>query len=138
DVAQFYCYAISQLETQRFESGRARLAIGRLQVNSAITGDSGTFCYCVLHFGDQNVSAGVCPDLDASAFAALVALLSEPLEQANLVHTIREMDKYFGDSMISTSSLFHAEQMKILNQALSASVAEPEQAYQSIYENNAP
>ena len=138
DETNFYCFRVRKSDTQMFESGRMRLAIGRLDFTSEITGYSGVYCYGVLHLGDQNVSAGVTADAGSEILRELAEQLGEPLQRADLPQVIRGMDQLFGSSMVTISSLFHDEQMKILNHTLSASLAEAEQAYQTMYEHNAP
>src|SRR5204863_9074369 len=54
-----YCYTVARLDHNQVESGRARLALGRVLVTSRITEEHAHLTYAALHFGDNNVNAGV-------------------------------------------------------------------------------
>ena len=70
EETELFCYNVRRISYETFSSGRARLAIGRVHIASAITGLQSNFSFAVLHFGDQNITAAVkvYDPADADAF----------------------------------------------------------------------
>ncbi len=59
DETELFCYNVRRISYDIYTSGRGRLAIGRVHISSAITGQQKNFSFAVLHFGDQNITAAV-------------------------------------------------------------------------------
>ncbi|HWH75763.1 MAG TPA: DUF3536 domain-containing protein, partial [Candidatus Binatus sp.] len=58
-----YCYRAEQKAFQTFEAGKAKLAVGQIELVSEITRESLELGFGVLSMGDHNVSGGVRPVL---------------------------------------------------------------------------
>ena len=59
EETDLFCYRVRRISYEIYTSGRGRLALGRAQIASAITGQQQSFSFAVLHFGDQNITAAV-------------------------------------------------------------------------------
>jgi hypothetical protein len=89
DVERVYCYRVEREDYRLLTSGRARLALGRVRISSAITEESERFAFGALHLGDHNLSAGVIVDPDPARWKDLVEDLSEPFQSADLTEILR-------------------------------------------------
>ena len=138
DETAIFCYQVHRISYEVFTSGRGRLALGRANVISSITGQSKNFSYAVLHFGDQNITAAVksySPE-DAEAFEKVVAQTREQVRSANFPEVIRLLDRYY-DLDYSLTSLFRDEQRRILKIILDSTLSDIESSLKNIYEDHA-
>ena len=136
--ASIYCYQTQQKEFQSFEAGKAKLAVGRVNLTSQITMESTDLSFGVLHIGDHHVNGGVRPVLSAEVEAYLAKELAEPFARADFAEVIRLMDRRFGVSNYSLRSLFRDERRKLLEGILATALGETESLYRQIYEQRAP
>ena len=138
DKTPIYCYNAERDDYQAFEAGKAKMAIGRIRVESPVIRESSVLSFGVLHFGDHNISCGVTELLGDSAYRTLIGEVVEPFTRADLPEVIRVMDRHLGEFKYSLRSLFRDEQRKILQTIVSSMVDTSEALYRQIYENHAP
>ena len=136
--AKVYCYRAEQKAFQAFTAGKAKLAVGRINLVSEITTESNALVFGALHMGDHNVNGGVRPFLGEEVEAYLAGELAEPFSRADFPEVIRLMDRRFGVSNYSLRSLFRDEQRQLLEWILASAVSETEILYRQIYEQRAP
>ncbi|MCU1284883.1 MAG: glycoside hydrolase family 57 [Acidobacteriales bacterium] len=132
-----YCYHVERLDFETMESGRARVAVGRARVTSQITEESELQTFCVLHFGDHNLNAGVRQFIDDNAYAELLADVQDVFSRADLPGVVRAIDKHFGDTAYTLKSLFGDERKHIVDILLSRTLHDAEDAYRQIYDGHA-
>ena len=137
-----FCYNVSRTEHEQLASGRGRLAIGRARLLSRITEEREEIAYAVLHLGDQNLSAAVkrCDSHDEEqlqAFRTFAVEVGQAIRRANLPEVIRLIDRYFGGTAYSLTSLFTDEQHRILRTILDQTLSEMEESLHKIYEDHA-
>ena len=135
---EVYGYRAHREDYHVAESGKARLAMGRVRLTSDITQESCLLSFGVLHLGDHNVNSGVRKFLSDEAYRELSREAKEPFGRADFAEIIRLMDRHFGQSNYSLRSLFRDEQRRILDIVMAASLKEAETLYRQIYENRAP
>jgi alpha-amylase/alpha-mannosidase (GH57 family) len=135
--ARVYCYDIDRDDYQILETGATKVAVGRAQVTSEITGESALLSFGVLHFGDHNVSGGVRSFRGRSAYRAMAEQVAEAFSRGDLTEVIRLLDKHFRELTYSLKSLFRDEQRKITNLILESTLAEAEAAYRELYDHHA-
>ncbi len=133
-----FCYDIHRQDYHRTEAGRASLAIGRIQVTSRITYNSGVISFGVLHLGDHNIYGGVKYYQDQEPYDVMTREVTEVFAKADFPETIRNLDRHFGTSTYSLRSLFRDEQRQVLQQIMSSSLQEVGAAYQQIYKTHVP
>jgi len=136
--ADIYCYQVQQKDFQTFAAGKARLAVGRIDLTSKITLECAQLSFGVLHIGDHHVNGGVRPVLSDEVEAYLAQELAEPFAGADFAEVIRLMDRRFGASNYSLRSLFRDERRKLLEKILATALGETESLYRQIYEQRAP
>lgn len=136
--AAVYCYRVEEEESQVFESGKARLILGKARFISVITGESALLCFGAVHLGDHNLTCGVSECSVTEEETARLMAISEPFKSSDFPETIRRMDRFFGDAPYGLKSLFRNEQRKILYEILENTLTEAESVYRHLYEDHAP
>ena len=139
---EIFCFDVHRESYEVFGSGRGRVALGRATVSSRITEECEELCFAVLHLGDQNLSAAVkrymaSDPAEVEKFSAFSADVSHAMRRANLPEVIRLIDRCFGETAYSLTSLFLDEQHRILNIILNRTVSEMEDSLRKIYEDHA-
>ncbi|MCI0455130.1 MAG: DUF3536 domain-containing protein [Candidatus Dadabacteria bacterium] len=135
---KIYCYTSDREDYQSFETGKAKLIVGRVKMTSEITGESDLLSFGVLHFGDHNVNGGIRKFQGEETYKTRVKELSDAFKRADFPDVIRLLDKHFGESTYSLRSLFRDEQRKILNLLFESTLTEAEAIYRQLYERSAP
>lgn len=133
-----YCYAVDPQRFDRYESGRAKLAVGQLSLRSEITGEHGTFSFGVMHLGDHNLDGGVREYTSPERFETMHSEVVEAFSQADFPETIRLIDRHFGAHAYSLGTLFRDQQREITRQILDTTLEEAESVYRHLYEDHAP
>jgi alpha-amylase/alpha-mannosidase (GH57 family) len=139
EETDLFSYRVRRISYEVFTSGRGRLALGRAHVTSAITGNEQAFCFAVLHFGDQNITAAVktYADDDAMRFEEFSQKAGEQVNRADFPDVIRLIDRYFGHVDYSLTSLFSDEQRRIVQLILNSTLWDIESSLTNIYEDHA-
>ncbi|MFC1912217.1 DUF3536 domain-containing protein [Chloroflexota bacterium] len=138
EQAEIYCYHVNIEDYQTSECGKSKLAAGRVRVTSAITRESGTLSFGVLHFGDHNINASVREYQGEEAYQIMVSETTQTCATADFPEVIRLLDKHFGDSTYSIKNLFLDEQRKVLDNILESALSEIEAVYHQVYEHHYP
>ena len=139
EETELFCYRVRRISHEIYTSGRARLALGRAHIASAITGLQQAFSFAVLHFGDQNITAAVkayLPD-DARSFESFAAEAAEHVQRADFPEVIRLLDRFYGHADYSLTSLFSDEQRRIVQLLLNSTLWDVENSLATIYQDHA-
>jgi alpha-amylase/alpha-mannosidase (GH57 family) len=139
EETELFCYRVRRISYDVYTSGRGRLALGRVHIASAITGEQESFSFAVLHFGDQNITAAVRPYVegDADAFEEFSVLAAEQVQKADFPDVIRLIDRYYGHVDYSLTSIFSDEQRRIVQLILNSTLWDIENSLTTIYEDHA-
>ncbi len=138
---ELFGFDIHRSAHEIFSSGRSRVALGQAQIRSRSTEETETFLYAVLHLGDQNLSAAVksfspANSSEAKAFHTFSNSCREALRRADIPEVIRLIDRFFGETAFSLTSLFRDEQERILSTVLDQTLSEMETSIREIYEDH--
>ncbi|MFO0809101.1 MAG: DUF3536 domain-containing protein [Gemmataceae bacterium] len=115
---------------------QARLTTGRATVTSEVTGESATFAFAAVHFGETNLSGGVRPF--AADENARRKSLEDAFQRYDVPEVVRLLDREYDAAAYSLRSLFHDEQRKILEQVLEPTEAAMEALLRQVVETNGP
>jgi alpha-amylase/alpha-mannosidase (GH57 family) len=139
EETDLFCYRVQRISHDIYTSGRGRLALGRAHIASAITGQQQSFSFAVLHFGDQNITAAVKPyqEADAAEFEVFAKQAADFVQRAYFPEVIRQLDRYYGRSDYSLTSLFTDEQRRIIELILVSTLKDIESSLTTIYEDHA-
>lgn len=133
-----YSYSVATENYRRFQSGKTKLAIGRVKVMSEVTYENITLWFGVLHLGDHNIIYGISEYLEPKKYETLVRTLSEAFSSGDLLKTVRILEEYFQTSTYALASLFVDERRKILGMIMDPILRDAEATYDAIYEHHAP
>ena len=139
DSGQIFSFDVQRHSYDVLTSGHGRVGLGRARLTSRITEESEEICFAVLHLGDQNLSAAVkrfTPE-DTDTWKEFDHQARVAIRRANLPELIRLIDKFFGSTIYSLTSLFADEQQRILKSILNQTVSEVEDSLMHIYEEHA-
>jgi alpha-amylase/alpha-mannosidase (GH57 family) len=136
DDTRVYCYEIVRRDLQIHKSGRARLAIGSIEVRSLITHETAAFEFAALHLGDTELTGGV--RAPRASYDALRAELVAAMEPGGVPILIRLLDTHFGETPLSIRSLFRDEQRRIMHELIVASLEEAESTFRQLHERYDP
>ncbi|HEY2381610.1 MAG TPA: DUF3536 domain-containing protein [Terriglobia bacterium] len=137
EESKVYCFKVQLEDSQRIESGRSKLVLGKIRVSSEITQESDLLSFGALHIGDHLMNCGVA-EFSEDDYAALKQETADPFNRADFPEIIRILDRHFGESTDSLRSIFHDDQRQIVNMILKATLSEAEAGYRHIYETHAP
>jgi alpha-amylase/alpha-mannosidase (GH57 family) len=136
--ARVFCFKAEQEDYHIEETGKARLALGRIKLTSEITRESARFCVGVLHWGDHNFSCCVMGCKPEKPLEPIVKAISERFTRADFTETIRLLEEHFGPTTYSLRSLFRDAKRKILDIVLESALTDAEASYRQLYEYNTP
>ncbi|MFZ0735242.1 MAG: DUF3536 domain-containing protein [Candidatus Sulfotelmatobacter sp.] len=131
-----YCYEVERLKYSVEAEGKMRLATGAAEFRSAITEESATLAFSVLHLGDHNVTAGIQPFQNSSGENQ--KKLVDAFSQADTAEVIRLLDQTYGKDIFSLRQLFRDEQRKITDLILTDSLNSAAAVYRTVFDNQAP
>jgi alpha-amylase/alpha-mannosidase (GH57 family) len=133
---RIYCYDVELEHGDRRQSGETVLLVGRARVTSAVTQESDTVTFAVLHFGSHNLTGGIRRFAGEEEFRALRDELLRAFSTADIASVVRLLAN-FPEYTFSLKSLFGDRQRSILYRVLESNLADAERAYRRLYEDNA-
>lgn len=135
ELTQLYVYKVTPLEYALTESGKQRMAVGRVRLASGITREEEEISFAVLHLGDHNVVGGARSFRGDVAFEKLRQELDDAFAKGEIPEVLRFIDNNFSSHSFSLWYLFKDEQRRVIDQLLGATRAEAESTFRQIYEH---
>ena len=137
--ARVFAFEVQNCGQEVQNSGRGRLVSGEASISSTLTQERERLFYAVLHFGDQNIAAGVkrCLPGTRDAHARFTAEARAAMLRADLPSVIRLFDREFGTKSYTIRSLFRDEQRRVMSLILNNTVAEAEESLLRLYADHA-
>lgn len=136
DDARIYCYEVLRRDLEIHKTGRARLAIGSIEVRSIVTRETATFDFAALHLGETELTGGV--RAARADYAELRTALAAAMEPGGIPAVIRLLDAHFGETPIAIRSLFRDEQRRVLHELIEATLDEAESAFRQLHQRYDP
>jgi alpha-amylase/alpha-mannosidase (GH57 family) len=130
---RIYCYRAVREDAILEQTGRTKLAVGRVSVTSGITQENDHLSYCVLYFGDHAFNGGVRTYRGDKAFGALRDEVVRSFRSGDLAGVVRMMDRHFGTNNYTLRDLFSDDKRKVLDQVTRSAVEEHEANYVRAY-----
>ncbi len=134
--ARIYCYEVVRRDLEIHKAGRARLAIGSIEVRSIITRESASFELAALHLGETELTGGV--RITRDDYDEVRRALVEAMEPGGISTVIRLLDTHFGETPISIRSLFRDEQRRVMHELITATLDEAESTFRQLHERYDP
>jgi alpha-amylase/alpha-mannosidase (GH57 family) len=138
EETKVYCYKVHLADSERIESGTAKLVIGRANITSEITQKSEDLSFAALHTGDHLMNCGVRLYENEKDYELLKQEMIEPFNRADFSEVTRILNRHFGETTYSLGSIFHDDQRKLLDVILKSTLDEAEEVYRHVYETHAP
>ena len=137
--ARLFAFQVHNCGQQVQNSGRGRLVSGEVEIRSSLTHEIERLFYAVLHFGDQNIAAGVKPLRRGSreSYTAFAEEARLAMLRADLPAVIRIFDREFHGMTYTIHSLFTDEQRRVIRLILSHTIAEAEESLIHLYDDHA-
>jgi alpha-amylase/alpha-mannosidase (GH57 family) len=134
--ARIYCYEVVRRDLEIHKAGRARLAIGSIEVRSIITRESASFELAALHLGETELTGGV--RIARDDYDDVRRGLVEAMAPGGISTVIRLLDTHFGETPISIRSLFRDEQRRVMHELITATLDEAESTFRQLHERYDP
>jgi alpha-amylase/alpha-mannosidase (GH57 family) len=136
--ADIYCYEVTRHDFHIHKGGRARLAIGTIEVRSTITRETALFELAALHLGETELTGGVRAANADSTYTRVRDELAAAMQPGGIPTVIRLLDAHFGTQPLSIRSLFRDEQRRVLHELIVATLEEAESAFRQLHERYDP
>jgi alpha-amylase/alpha-mannosidase (GH57 family) len=138
DDTKIFCYEVTRRDFEIHKAGRARLAIGAIDVRSKITQETRSFELAALHLGETELTGGVRVARESSDYDDVRMELGMAMEPGGIPKVIRLLDAHFGETPISIRSLFKDEQRRVMHELIVATLEEAESAIRQLHERYDP
>jgi alpha-amylase/alpha-mannosidase (GH57 family) len=136
DAGTTFCYAY-RLESRRAaQSGPVSIAVGRLQLESALTRETLDSLYCVLHFGAADFRCGLAPYRGPAHLQEVEDALLARSHAQSLAHLLRAVDRHFPGRDYGLGDLFLDERRAVAEVLLEGTMRRYEDDYLEIFEDN--
>jgi alpha-amylase/alpha-mannosidase (GH57 family) len=136
DDARIYCYDVVRRDLEIHKTGRARLAIGSIEVRSIVTRETAVFDFAALHLGETELTGGV--RATRADYAEVRTALADAMEPGGIPAVIRLLDAHFGETPIAVRSLFRDEQRRVMHELVEATLDEAESAFRQLHQRYDP
>lgn len=134
DNERVFSYEVSSEDFHTIAAGETKLSLGRIFINSLITGESDRIMFCVLYFGGHTMNGSVRHFSGDAHYTAMKEEITKAFEQGDFVETVRLMDKHFGMHNYSLRNLFRDEQHKLLKSIIDRTLEDYKDVYTGLYE----
>jgi hypothetical protein len=118
------------------EIGRQKMAAGKIEIQSVITGEKNHLVYAVVHFGDHNLIGGVKEGLMDDKMVDMFEELKTAFHRNNVPKIIHLMEEHFYQKNFSFWYLFKDEQRFVLNQIIGDKIKATENQFRELFYNN--
>lgn len=138
EEATLFAFDTRAQQRRELTSGRAKLALGVVDVTSRVTEEFATYSYAVLHFGDHHVNGGVRTFQGQREFETMAREVQAAFDRADFAAALRLLDRTFVELTYSLRTLFRDEQRRVVDLLLGSTLDDVEEQYRQIYQGNAP
>jgi hypothetical protein len=134
---KIYSYHVDDTVYDRLISGPGRLATGRCQLRSNLSGEKADAVFAAFHFGDVNLAVGVYNFKDFDSFEKMRGEVREAFERGNVAETIGVIQRHFqAPHNYTLWHLFKDEQRRVIRSILQDKYDQVEDLFRTVYEGN--
>lgn len=138
DEEDIYTFRVKRVMYDHYEQDGETLAVGRLLITSRITEEQRELAFVTLHFGAQEVFAGISENLNEQDFRKIRRDLSRSFRGVRRRSALRGMRASFEHGPFTLEHLFRDEQTRILYRLLHKAFADMEHSFRQIAEDHSP
>ncbi|WP_242392708.1 DUF3536 domain-containing protein [Anaeromyxobacter oryzisoli] len=136
DEGRTFCYAYRLEGRRKSQAGPVSIALGRLQLESALTRETLDALCCVLHFGAADFRCGLAPYQGPEHLRDVEEALLGPGGPRSLAHLLRAVDRHFPGRDYALGDLFLDERRAVAGVLLEGTMRRYEDDYLEIFEDN--
>jgi len=137
EAVGLYTYSAQRLSYETSQLGEQRLAVGRIHLQSRITGEQDVISFAVLHLGDHNLLAGArLSDEGSTSFEAMQQEVQAAFGRNEIAESVRAIEHHFGAGSYSLRHLFRDEQRRIMDGLIHSRVKNVERTLREIYDQS--
>lgn len=136
DESEIYSYRIAREEFHQLRSGQSVFAVGKVNIRSNITLESGDVSFSVVYFGNHALYGGVRSFLGVQEYDTMKGETMKVFTDGDFAEIVRLMDRHFGMHNYSVRDLFRDEQRKILGLMTDKTLSDFDRQYMMLYENS--
>lgn len=138
DEEDVYAYRVTFLARELSDVGRARVATGRLRIESCTTQEEGVFTYGLLDLGDVHLAGAVSRENGEDRLGTLQERLRSAEISTEFPVVLKAIEETIGPLTINIRSLFRDEQRRIVAQISRNTLEEAEAAFRQLHESYLP
>jgi alpha-amylase/alpha-mannosidase (GH57 family) len=136
--SRVFSYTFENEDRHVLTAGKTKLVAGRAKVISEVTHESDRFSYAIVYLGEHNLTGAVRKFASLEEFQKTFDEIKGTYEAADFPQVIRLIDRHFGHSSYSLTSLFRDEQRRILKEILASTREDLESRFRLITERYTP
>lgn len=123
---RLFSYAVRDLDRAEQRVGPARLAVGRVRVESHVTRAAAELSYALVHLGGQDFTCSLRPASTAEAHEAMRDDLLATFAAGAIPDVVRAIDRHFDGPALSLADLFLEARRALLAHLVAGPAAELE------------
>ncbi|HEY7647566.1 MAG TPA: DUF3536 domain-containing protein [Methylomirabilota bacterium] len=131
-----YAWRVRPLDDHRESYVGTALRIGRVHVDSDITGEARDLMFAVMHFGGHDFSCGIRSDEGSESYETMKADLLRRYAQHSMADMVRGLDDYFPRDLFGLPHLFLEERRRVLARVIQTVLDKHEATYHRIWEES--
>ncbi|MDH4027664.1 MAG: DUF3536 domain-containing protein [Nitrospirota bacterium] len=135
EQTKLFCYTVTSGEHKTLKAEKQRLATGKADIVSDITGERTAIFFAILQTGYHDITAGVSYFTTDGQFSAMQKETEDAFERGDMPSAAKLIHKHFGGNIFSLSHLFRDEQRKIITQILQLAYEDIDTSFRHIYDN---
>lgn len=132
---QLYCYTLDRQDYYQQPLGALTLAIGQVKVTAAMTQETTTLAFAVLHLGGWDFHCGVQAFPSHSAYSKAKSAVISAFTSNSIAQSVLSISRYFSPTY-TLQDLFAEERQQIMQQLNQETLQRLDQLYEQVYREN--
>ena len=132
---RLYCYTLRKQDYYQQPLGPLTLAVGRVEVMTAMTQETQTLSFAVLHLGGWDFQCGIQAFPNRGAYAQAKKAVVDAFSTASVAPSILAIDKQFSQ-IYTLQDLSQEERQQIMQQLNQETLQRLDQLYEQVYREN--
>lgn len=132
---QLYCYTLRKQDYYQQPLGALTLAVGQVEVTTAMTRETQTLSFAVLHLGGWDFQCGIQAFPNRSRYTQAKKAVAEAFSTASIAQSILAIDKQFSQTY-TLKDLSPEERQQIMQQLNQETLQRLDQLYEQVYREN--
>lgn len=132
---QLYCYTLEQQDYYQQPLGALTLAVGQVKATSALTRETTSLAFAVLHLGGWDFHCGVQAFSSPLAYSKAKAAVIGAFTSNSIAQSVLAVTQYFSPTY-TLKSLFAEERQQIMQKLNQETLQRLDQLYEQVYREN--